>query len=107
MMRLLFAAAVGGLMVVASFSTPASAWQCMARSTNGAVGLGSGIILERAQKFAIQKCIGAEETPPVTPAVFAIADEILAHRSRLGGRYKIGHERSGVELGDVATTHGL
>jgi hypothetical protein len=30
-----------------------------ARSTNGAVGLGSGMILERAQKFAIQKCIAA------------------------------------------------
>jgi hypothetical protein len=59
MMRLLFAAAVGGLMVVVTFSTPASAWQCMARSTNGAVGLGSGIILERAQKFAIRRCIAA------------------------------------------------
>jgi|HubBroStandDraft_6_1064221.scaffolds.fasta_scaffold1865760_2 hypothetical protein len=59
MMRLLFAAAVGGLMVVATLSTPASAWQCMARSTNGAVGLGSGIILERAQKFAIRRCIAA------------------------------------------------
>jgi hypothetical protein len=59
MMRLLFAAAVGGLMVVLTLSTPASAWQCMARSTNGAVGLGSGIILERAQKFAIRRCIAA------------------------------------------------
>ena len=59
MMRLLFAAAVGGLMVGATLSTPASAWQCMARSTNGAVGLGSGIILERAQKFAIRRCIAA------------------------------------------------
>jgi hypothetical protein len=59
MMRLLFAAAVGGLMVVVTLSTPASAWQCMARSTNGAVGLGSGIILERAQKFAIRRCIAA------------------------------------------------
>jgi hypothetical protein len=59
MMRLLFAASVSGLMVVAVFSTPASAWQCMARSTNGAVGVGSGLILERAQKFAIRKCAAA------------------------------------------------
>ena len=54
-MRFLFATAIVGLAVVATFSTPASAWQCMARSTNGAVGLGSGIILERAQKFAIHR----------------------------------------------------
>jgi hypothetical protein len=58
-MKFALATAIVGLCIVASFSTPASAWQCMARSTNGAVGLGSGIILERAQKFAIQKCIVA------------------------------------------------
>jgi hypothetical protein len=58
-MRLFFASALVGLTVAATLSTPASAWQCMARSTNGAVGLGSGIILERAQKFAIRRCIGA------------------------------------------------
>ena len=58
-MRLFFASALVGLTVAVTFSTPASAWQCMARSTNGAVGLGSGIILERAQKFAIRRCIGA------------------------------------------------
>jgi hypothetical protein len=58
-MRLFFASALVGLTVAVTLSTPASAWQCMARSTNGAVGLGSGIILERAQKFAIRRCIGA------------------------------------------------
>jgi hypothetical protein len=58
-MKFALATAIVGLYIVAAFSTPASAWQCMARSTNGAVGLGSGIILERAQKFAIQKCIVA------------------------------------------------
>ena len=50
-----FLRALVGLAVIATLSTPASAWQCMARSTNGAVGLGSGIILERAQKFAISQ----------------------------------------------------
>ena len=61
-MRLFFASALVGLTVAVTLSTPASAWQCMARSTNGAVGLGSGIILERAQKFAIRRCIGHAET---------------------------------------------
>ena len=58
-MRLFFASALVGLTVAVTLSTPASAWQCMARSTNGAAGLGSGIILERAQKFAIRTCVAA------------------------------------------------
>jgi hypothetical protein len=57
-MRIILAAILAGLAMFATFSS-ASAWQCMARSTNGAVGLGSGLILERAQKFAIQRCIAA------------------------------------------------
>jgi hypothetical protein len=58
-MKFVSATAIVGLTVVVTLTTPASAWQCMARSTNGAVGLGSGIILERAQKFAIRRCIAA------------------------------------------------
>ena len=60
-MKFALATAIVGLTIVVTLSTttPASAWQCMARSTNGAVGLGSGLILERAQKFAIQRCIAA------------------------------------------------
>jgi hypothetical protein len=58
-MKFALATAIIGLTVLATLSTTASAWQCMARSTNGAVGLGSGMILERAQKFAIQRCIAA------------------------------------------------
>jgi hypothetical protein len=58
-MKFVLATAIVGLTIVATLSTPASAWQCMARSTNGAVGLGSGLILERAQKFAIRRCIVA------------------------------------------------
>lgn len=57
-MRVFFAAALAGSMMFATLSS-ASAWQCMARSTNGAVGLGSGIILERAQMFALRRCIAA------------------------------------------------
>ena len=58
-MKFALVTAIVGLSIVAILSTPASAWQCMARSTNGAVGLGSGIILGRAQKSAIQKCVAA------------------------------------------------
>ena len=58
-MKFALATATIGLTIVTTLSTPASAWQCMARSTNGAVGLGTGMILERAQKFAIQRCIAA------------------------------------------------
>jgi hypothetical protein len=58
-MKVALPIAIVGLAIIASFSTPASAWECMARSTNGAVGLGSGIILGRAQKSAIQKCVAA------------------------------------------------
>jgi hypothetical protein len=63
-MKFALTTATVGLIIVAALSTPASAWQCMARSTNGAVGLGSGIILERAQKFAIQKCMVAGGNAP-------------------------------------------
>jgi hypothetical protein len=57
-MRFFFAATFTVLTIFATLS-PASAWQCMARSTNGAGGLGSALILERAQRFAIQHCIAA------------------------------------------------
>ena len=63
-MRFPFVTAIVGFAVVATLSTPASAWQCMARSTNGAVGLGSGIILERAKKFAIGRCIASGGNVP-------------------------------------------
>jgi hypothetical protein len=56
-MKFLLATAIVGLTIAATLPTPASAWQCMARSMNGAVGLGSGIILGGAQKFAIKQCV--------------------------------------------------
>jgi hypothetical protein len=58
-MRILVGRLFMGVLAVAALSTPASAWQCVARSTNGAMGAGSGIILERAQKFALNRCIAA------------------------------------------------
>jgi hypothetical protein len=59
-MRILMGMALCG--IISSFSvmsTPALAWQCTARSANGATGIGSAIILERAQKSAIQRCAAA------------------------------------------------
>jgi len=57
-MNRFFVAILFGL-TVAMLSTSASAWECMARSSNGAVGGGSGIILERAQGFAMRRCVAA------------------------------------------------
>ena len=73
--RVLLATAIVGLAVGTTLSTPASAWQSMARSTNGAVGVGSGVILERARKFAIQRCIVAGGIYPATPAVLGTVDK--------------------------------
>ena len=56
------AAALVGLTIVATLSTSASAFQCLARSANGASGWGSGLIFERAQAFAIRRCIHAGGT---------------------------------------------
>ena len=53
------AAALVGLTIVATLSTSASAFQCLARSANGASGWGSGIFLGRAQSFAMRRCIRA------------------------------------------------
>lgn len=56
------AAALVGLTIVATLSTSASAFQCLARSANGASGWGSGLIFERAQAFAMRRCIRAGGT---------------------------------------------
>jgi hypothetical protein len=54
-----FAAALVGLTIVTAVSTSASAFQCFARSTNGATGVGTGIFLNRAQAFTMRRCIAA------------------------------------------------
>jgi len=58
-MRRFIVAALFGLTIVATISTSASAFQCVARSPNGASGWGFGIILERAQSIAMRRCIFA------------------------------------------------
>ena len=58
-MKRFFVAALVGFAVVATISTSASAFQCVARSPNGASGAGFGIILERAQSIAMRRCIFA------------------------------------------------
>jgi len=54
-----FVAALVGLTIISTVSTSASAFQCVARSPNGASGAGFGIILERAQSIAMRRCIFA------------------------------------------------
>ena len=55
-MKRFIAGAILGLTVVATVSTSASAFQCLARSSNGVQTWGYGLIFERAQGFAIRHC---------------------------------------------------
>ncbi len=54
-----FVAALVGLTIVSAVSTSASAFTCVARSTNGASGWASRILLVRAQAVAMRACIVA------------------------------------------------
>ena len=57
MSRIIMAAFVG-LTIAAATTTSASAFYCVARSPNGAMGSSSGLlILERAQSIALRRCI--------------------------------------------------
>jgi hypothetical protein len=49
-------ASLVGLTIVATLSTSASAFKCLARSSNGVSTWGYGLIFERAQGFAIRHC---------------------------------------------------
>jgi hypothetical protein len=55
-MKHLTAAVLAGLTVVAMITTPATAFQCLARGSNGVAAWGSGVIYERAQEFAVRHC---------------------------------------------------
>jgi hypothetical protein len=50
------AAALIGLTIVATVSTSASAFQCLARSSNGVAVWGYGIFFGRATHFALRHC---------------------------------------------------
>ena len=57
MSRVLTAALVG-LTITSTVATSASAFQCVARSPNGAMGSASGLlVLERARAIALRRCI--------------------------------------------------
>jgi hypothetical protein len=58
-MRRLFLAGLVGLTIAATVSTSASAFQCLARSSNGVSTWGYGIFFSRAQKFALRHCRAA------------------------------------------------
>ena len=58
-MKRFFLATLVGLAFVAAASTSASAFQCLARGSNGVSTWGSGLIFERAQHFALRHCRAA------------------------------------------------
>jgi hypothetical protein len=55
-MKRFIVAAVVGMTIAASFSTSASAFKCLARSSNGVHTWGYGLIFEKASGFAIRHC---------------------------------------------------
>lgn len=53
-----FVTALVGLTIASAATTSASAFHCVARSPNGAVGSSAGVlILERARAIALRRCI--------------------------------------------------
>jgi len=58
MMSKFLVAALIGLMLASAVASSAFAFQCVARSPNGAVGSASGLlILERARAIALRRCV--------------------------------------------------
>jgi hypothetical protein len=55
-MKRFFVTTLVGLTIVATVSTSASAFQCLARSSNGVSTWGYGIFFNRAQGFAVRHC---------------------------------------------------
>jgi hypothetical protein len=55
-MRGFVAATIVALTIVATVSTSASAFQCLARSSNGVAVWGYGIFFKRATHFALRHC---------------------------------------------------
>ncbi len=55
-MNRLFVAILIGLTVVTTVPTSASAFRCLARSSNGVSTWGYGILFGRAQRFALRHC---------------------------------------------------
>jgi hypothetical protein len=55
-MKRFFVTTLVGLTIVATVSTSASAFQCLARSSNGVSTWGYGIFFSRAERFALRHC---------------------------------------------------
>ncbi len=57
-MSRVFVTALVALTITSAMASSASAFQCVARSPNGAMGSASGLlVLERAQSIALRRCI--------------------------------------------------
>jgi hypothetical protein len=63
-MNRVLAGSVVGLALVIGASTSAWASRCEAKSSNGARGWGSAITMQSAQRFAMERCIGAGGNRP-------------------------------------------
>ena len=55
-MNRLFVATLVGLTIVAMVPTSASAFRCLAQSSNGVATWGRSLIAARAQRFAVRHC---------------------------------------------------
>ena len=58
-MKRFFVATLVGLTVFAMVPTSASAFRCLARSSNGVATWGYGVFFGRAQRFALRHCARA------------------------------------------------
>ena len=68
-MKRLFAATFVGLTIVAMVSTSASAFQRLARSSNGVATRGYGIFFNRASHFAVRRRRVAGASTVISPSV--------------------------------------
>ena len=78
-----FVTALVGLTIALAATTSASAFQCVARSPNGAVGSSAGVlILERARAIALRRCILLLEES----SRFLLSCRLLSVSESVGGR---------------------
>ena len=73
-MRRFIVAALFGLTIVATISTSASAFQCLARSPNGASGWGFGISLNGPNRL---QCGGAYSPEEISMDTFVISPAVI------------------------------
>jgi len=68
-MKRLFVATLVGLTIVATVSTSASAFQCLARSSNGVATWGYGIFFSRARTLQCATVVLQAASTVISPSV--------------------------------------